>query len=98
MIHHMLFWNCTSAVKDKNALLFQLREAFAGLKAACPGLLEARVDLTLPGSTHDVALYCVFFDQAALDAYQSAPLHLAFKEKMKDLLCGRVCADVEVEE
>lgn len=96
MIRHMLFWNIAPEVADRGALLGRLRAAFAELKAACPGLVEARVDPALPGSTHDLALYCEFTDRAALDAYQEAPLHRAFQAGVRDLLRDRVCADMEV--
>jgi hypothetical protein len=55
--------------------------------AKLPGIVfyaagtASTVDRSVSDGDYDVALYVVFTDQAALDAYMNAPKHIEFMEK-----------------
>ncbi|MCI2105331.1 MAG: Dabb family protein [Intestinimonas sp.] len=95
MIRHMLFWNLTGEAPERETVLTFLKGSLEAIAAEVPGFLRWRVGADLGLGTHDVALYCEFRDQAALEAYQRNPRHQEMKEKGKAWLTGRVAADLE---
>jgi len=97
MIRHMLCWNLTPAVKDRLAVLEAIKVSFREMVEKIDGLSRAEVDADLGFGTHDLGLYCEFDSWTALDNYMTHPLHMAFRERMKDCLTDRVCVDLEAQ-
>ena len=87
MIRHMIFWNLAEENADRVETERFLKETFAAMVGAVPGLRAAHIG----------------FDQGlgsmeALAAYQDYPPHVAFKRWAKVHLKDRCCVDLEVAE
>ncbi|MFC3106645.1 Dabb family protein [Undibacterium arcticum] len=100
MIKHIVMWKlkeqAEGADKASNAQKMKsLLDACAGI---VPGILKLEVALAQPGleATYDVVLYSEFADQAALDAYQDHPQHVAVKPFIGAVREARQCMDYEV--
>ena len=91
MIKHIVFWQLkTEALghtKAQNMLLVKERL----MSCAHVGLAGTSLECT-----HDVVLYSVFENQAALDAYARHPAHEAIKSFILEVRSTRVCMDYEV--
>ena len=76
MVKHMIIWKMKEEVADKAATAAAIKAALEGLVGKIDGLLEMHI-LTecYPCSAGDVMMDSVFVDLAALEAYQSHPLH-----------------------
>ena len=100
MIKHIVFWQLkTEALghtKAQNMLL--VKERLMSCAHVVPGIVEFEVGLagTSLECTHDVVLYSVFENQAALDAYARHPAHEAIKSFILEVRSTRVCMDYEV--
>ncbi|WP_374361283.1 Dabb family protein [Pseudoduganella danionis] len=100
MLKHIVMWKlkehaegadrATNAAKMKAML-----DACAGI---VPGILKLEAVVAQPGleATYDVLLYSEFADQAALDAYQHHPQHVALKPFFGAVREARQCMDYEV--
>ena len=84
MIRHILFWNYTDEVKEKH----QEKETLIKLKES----VEMEENLS---SGYDLVFYSEFENQEALKDFQNHPLHEAHKKRCKDLVCKRLCGDIE---
>ncbi|MDB5847027.1 MAG: Stress responsive alpha-beta barrel domain protein [Rhodoferax sp.] len=100
MIRHIVFWTFKDQAEgasraDNIVRAKALLDACAGL---VPGILRFDVITPQPGRecTEDLALYSEFTDQAALDAYQNHPQHVALKPFIGTARLTRQCMDVEV--
>lgn len=97
MIRHMIFWKLADPQADRVALEDFLRETFAPMVGAVPGLRAVSVGFDQGMGTHDLGLCCDLDDLAALAAYQDYPPHVAFKQWAGEHLLERCCVDLEVE-
>jgi quinol monooxygenase YgiN len=81
MIKHIVFFRlkdqAEGGTKAENAA--RVKRDLEALAGRIPGLLrlEVGIDVDRSPAAFDVALYSEFTDQAALDAYQKHPEHLA---------------------
>ena len=58
------------------------------------GLLCVEMQENL-ASGYDLVFYSEFENQEALKDFQNHPLHEAHKKRCKDLVCKRLCGDIE---
>ena len=99
MIRHILFWKYTDAVKaqhqEAEALKF-LQNSVATMRGRIDGLLCIEIGLNLAGGDYDLIFYAELRDEQALQCFQQHPLHVAHRERCKDLVTARLCGDVRV--
>jgi quinol monooxygenase YgiN len=96
MIKHIVVWRLrTTPSVAQNAR--QVRELLEGMTGRIPGLLrlEVGVNFLQDASAADVALYTEFPDRAALEVYQSHPVHEAVKPLIRELTLERRVVDYE---
>ncbi|MYN45736.1 Dabb family protein [Pseudoduganella sp. FT93W] len=100
MIKHIVMWklkeHAEGADRATNAARMKaMLDACAGI---VPGILKLEAVVAQPGleATYDVLLYSEFADQAALDAYQHHPQHVALKPFFGAVREARQCMDYEV--
>ncbi|HEY1058720.1 MAG TPA: Dabb family protein [Limnobacter sp.] len=100
MIKHIVFWQLKDeALGNTKAQNMQLvKEKLMTCAQVVPGILEFEVALGGQGleCTYDVALYSVFENKAALDAYAVHPTHEAIKAFIGEVRSARQCMDYEV--
>jgi hypothetical protein len=96
-IRHIVMWklkdHANGANRAQNAAT--LKEKLDACRDIVPGILRIEVGLATPDldSTHDVVLISEFVDKAALDAYQTHPLHEAVKQFIGTVRDSRECVD-----
>lgn len=99
MIRHILFWKYTDAVKAEHneavALDF-LQKSVATMTGHIDGLLCAEINANTAGGEYDLVFYSELENELALKAFQNNPLHVAHRERCKDLVTDRLCGDIEV--
>lgn len=99
MVRHILFWKYTDSVKaehkETEALEF-LQNSVAALVDHIDGLLCAEINTNTAGGEYDLVFYSEFENEQALKAFQNHPLHIAHRERCKDLVTDRLCGDIEV--
>jgi quinol monooxygenase YgiN len=96
MIKHVVVWK----IKDpsqRDAHAAAVKSALEGLRGRIPGLvsIEVGVDIGYDSGADDLCLFAEFTDRAALDVYQSDPLHLAAKAIVATYVTGRRAVDWE---
>jgi len=94
MLKHVVVWKIKDpARKAEDAAT--VKGALESLRGRIPGLaaIEVGIDIGYDAGADDVCLYAEFDDRAALDAYQSHPLHLGAKAIMSPLVTGRRVVD-----
>lgn len=100
MIKHIVFWQLKDeAMGNTKAQNMQLvKEKLMSCAQVVPGIREFEVALGGQGleCTYDVALYSVFDNKAALDAYAVHPTHEAIKAFIGEVRSARQCMDYEV--
>ena len=100
MIRHILFWKYTQKVKaehkEKEALEF-LQNSVATMDGKIDGLICAEIGDNIAGGEYDLVFYAEFKDEAALKTFQNHPLHVAHRERCKDIVTERLCGDLETE-
>ena len=93
MIRHILFCKYTDAVKsehrEREALYF-LQKSVATMPGHVAGLLRAEIGNNAAGGDYDLIFYAEFQNEDALKAFSDHPLHVAHKERCKDLVTGRL--------
>ena len=94
MIKHIVMWKLGDD-SDKKAAAQGIKTALEGLKGKIPGLIDCRVSPAYKG-TYDLVLETEFESEAAQDAYQVNPLHLACKEIVHMHVVDRAFADFEI--
>jgi hypothetical protein len=83
MVRHIVFWRLKESAngrsKAENAA--EIKRLLEGLAGKIPGLLKIEVgfDFSRSPESADIVLYSELESRAALDAYQSHPLHEAVK-------------------
>ena len=88
MIRHILFWNYTKEVKENHLE----KETLQKLKESVQTLEEIEENLT---SGYDLVFYSEFENLEALKNFQNHSLHEAHKKRCRNLVCERLCGDVE---
>ena len=96
MIKHVVVWKLKDP-SQRDAHAAAVKGALEGLRGRIAGLLaiEVGVDIGYDSAADDVCLYAEFSDRAALDHYQSDPLHLAAKAVVGTYVTGRRTVDWE---
>lgn len=97
MIRHMIFWDLADPNADRAETERFLKETFAPMVGAVPGLRSAHIGFDQGMGTHQVGLCCDLDDPEALRVYQDYPPHVAFKAWAGEHLRERCCVDLEVE-
>lgn len=99
MVKHIVLWTLKDEVKkDSDKIAADLQKRFKALLGVVDGLTAIEVGLNFnEGSKFDIALYCELSSKEALDQYQIHPAHVAIKAIVHELVCGRECADYEIQ-
>lgn len=95
MTKHIVMWKIKDENKADNAL--KIKNGLEGLKGKIDGLLDIEVGINTNPSdmAFDVVLFSSFTDQAALDSYQSNPLHLEVAGFVRSVAEERHVVDYE---
>ncbi len=97
MIKHIVLWTLTEeAKKNSDQITVDLQKRFAALVGVVEGLTAIEVGRNYNGGKFDLALYCEFTTREAQEKYQSHPAHVAIKEVVHKLVCGRDSIDYEI--
>lgn len=94
MVKHIVMWRLRES--DSRAVDAEtIKSLLEGLAGKVPGLLKIEVGINFieDANASDVVLYSEFVDRAALEAYQSHPLHLAVVPEVKARAIERRSAD-----
>ena len=97
MIKHIVLWKFKDHAEgaDKAANLVKAKALLDACADIAPGTRRFEVAIAQSGfeCTYDLILYCEFDDQAALDAYQNHPQHVALKPFIGAARLERQCMD-----
>jgi hypothetical protein len=94
VIRHIVMWKLREdACGGRAAGVARARGLLDACRAIVPGIESFEVDVAGPASDFDVVLVSAFRDQAALDAYQQHPAHLAIKPFFQAATAARHCVD-----
>ena len=100
MIRHIVMWTLKEHAEgaDRATNLIKMQAKLESCVGLVPGTLTFTVAVAKPGleATCDIVLDSTFASQAALDAYQSHPDHLAMKPFIGAIRAERHCIDFEV--
>ncbi len=97
MIKHIVLWTLTEdAKKDSDEIVTDLQNKFKALLGVVDGLTAIEVGHNYNGGKFDLVLYCEFTSKETQDKYQTHPAHVAIKEIVHTLTCGRDCIDYEI--
>ncbi|MDA3949341.1 MAG: Dabb family protein [Spirochaeta sp.] len=100
MVKHIVMWNVVESHEGmgRQELLAEIKKRIEAMKGVVPQITEIEVGIDFSGSdaAYDVALYSVFADRAALDAYQVHPAHEEVKKFVGAVTTARAMADYEV--
>jgi hypothetical protein len=96
MIKHVVVWKLKDP-SQREAHAAVVKGALEGLRGRISGLvaIELGVDIGYDSGADDLCLYSEFADRAALDRYQTDPLHVAAKAIIGPLVTGRRAVDWE---
>lgn len=94
MIKHIVMWRIADSL-DKNSTATRAKELLEGMSGKIPGLsrIEVGINFADEPSAADVVLYTEFADTAALETYQSHPVHEAVKPLIKEMMQERRIVD-----
>lgn len=97
MIRHILFWNFTDKVKkehsEQESLKF-LQDSVDTMNGKIDGLIGASIGKNIAGGS-DLVFYAEFTDKESLEKFKNHPLHVAHRERCKDIVTDRLCGDLE---
>ena len=96
MIRHILFWNYTEKVKEEHTQEESLRfmqQSVATMNGNIEGLLHAEINRNFAGG-YDLVFYAEFADEESLKKFMNHPLHVAHREKCKEIVTDRLCGDI----
>lgn len=100
MLRHIVMWTLKDHAEgaDRATNIARAKALLEGCAQLEPGTLYFAVGTAQAGfeCTHDLVLDSTFRDQAALQAYQNHPQHVAIKPFMKAVVNARQCMDFEV--
>lgn len=93
MVKHIVLFK----LKDKEADAQRAVDALIAMRGKIEGMKDiiAGTDFLMSGRSYDVGLICTFIDKAALEAYQSDPVHLPVKKLMAEIRETSVSCDFE---
>ncbi len=98
MIRHILFWNYTDKVKQehkKDEMLEFMQRSVDTMNGNIDGLIKAEIGRNIAGG-YDLVFYAEFDDEQSLKSFMVHPLHVAHRERCKDIVTDRLCGDIEV--
>ena len=102
MLKHIVFWKLKDEADGRSRAenARKLKQDLESLRGAVPGVhaLEVGLNVKPSDASYDVALYSVFSDQAALDAYQRHPKHQEIVAFLGRVRSARALVDYEVSE
>lgn len=98
MIRHMIFWNLAEENADRVETERFLKETFAAMVGAVPGLRAAHIGFDQGLAPTAWASPATWTAWRPWPAYQDYPPHVAFKRWAKVHLKDRCCVDLEVAE
>ena len=100
MIRHVVMWELKEQAEgaDRAANLLTMQALLESCADLVPGMLTWTIAVAQPGreATCDIVLDSTFVSQAALDAYQSHPKHVAMKPFIGAIRVARHCMDFEL--
>ena len=93
MVKHIVLFKLKDQSDRQRAL-----DALNGMKGRIEGLIDLEVGMDFLGSerSYDIALICTLKDKAALDFYQTHPVHQPVKKLMAEIREGSVAVDYEI--
>jgi quinol monooxygenase YgiN len=96
MIKHIVVWRLR-AEPSVTANAERAKSLLEGMAGRIPGLLkiEAGINFLVDANASDLVLYTEFSDRAALDGYQTHPVHEAVKPAIRELTLERRVVDYE---
>ena len=96
-LRHIVMWTLKEEAEGQTKAqnMLKAREVLMSCSSLVPGIELFEVGLKSEGldCTCDVILNSVFKDEAALNAYQNHPDHIAIKPFMKAIVAQRQCMD-----
>lgn len=94
MLKHVVMWNLRNPA-ERATEIAAIRAALEGLRGLIPGLLAIEVggDIGYDKDARHVVLYSEFTDRAALEHYQTHPLHLDAKKVVGPRTMDRTAVD-----
>ena len=100
MVRHVILWTIKPEYKKSShfeTVKEGIREGLEALNGKIPGMVSLRVITdSLPSSSADVMLDCLFESGEALKAYAKDPLHNAAADgKVRPYTDVRLCMDFE---
>jgi quinol monooxygenase YgiN len=100
MIKHIVMWKFKEQAEgaSKAVNLAKAKTLLEACAHIAPGTVKLEVATAQSGleCTYDLVMYSEFVDQAALDAYQNHPQHLALKPFIGSVRMERQCMDYEI--
>lgn len=97
MVKHIVFWQLKEEEAPRAAAIAgDLRALFQALLGVVEGLEAIELGENYNNGPYQLALYCAFSSRQAEQAYQTHPAHLAIKQIVHTLVCGRAAVDYEV--
>ncbi len=100
MIKHIVLWKLKETAAGHSAAenAREIKRRLEALNGRIPGMLrlEVGIDFSKEDASSDVALYSEFESRAALEGYQSHPLHEEVKEFVMAVRSERRLVDYEV--
>jgi len=100
MVKHIVFWKLKPHAEGASAAdnAARIKLGLEALVGKIPGLVQAEVgvDFNRSDAAWDLALYSVFSDRAALEAYQRHPTHNVVADFIARVRADRVVVDYEV--
>lgn len=94
MIKHIVMWRIAETL-DKKQAADRIKDLLESMRGKIPGLLtiEVGINFAEEPSAADIVLYTELQDAAALQTYQSHPVHEAVKPLIKEMTQERRVAD-----
>ncbi len=95
MIRHIVLFRIKPEFR---AEIPALVEQLYTMKGRVEGLLDLEAGADILGSERscDIALVCTFADRAAFDAYQTHPLHVPIRRRMREVRESSFACDFNV--
>lgn len=94
MIKHIVVWRIAETA-DKPTIANRAKLLLEGMRGKIPGLLHIEVGINFAAeeTASDVVLYTELEDQAALERYQTHPVHETVKPLIKAMMNERRVVD-----
>ena len=92
MVKHIVMWTLNDEAKRDCEKITR----FKSLLGVVDGLKAIEIGHNYNGGKYDLVLLCEFDSREAQEKYQTHPAHVAIKEIVHSLTCGRECADYKI--